>query len=308
LKALLLFVASLYCCSSVLCPTIVKAEPPLFVGVIEDVEPGNLSPAMSSVHARVAFQKQGADWVPMKSDFDNQEALAHADGYFPATVNWTVVFDGKRIGTITSRNPGPPQGYGDVGTQIITSVTTDIPRIAAGASEFYYTGFRAKSRPLLLVSLPNFKDPEGWRPAALSVAERALAVREFRRKILALEQCKMPEDPSARMVPYSDHEILVIKAYRSRNGEVLFGQKLDDTRSGCEFFDDKNFFDYWFVANEKQVIRFLGSQMTPIDSADLDNNGGSEWVFKTFRGEDEDGYDLFYDNFIKKAAFHWTYH
>jgi hypothetical protein len=66
------------------------AEPPLYVGVLEDVEAVNLSPAMSSVHARVAFQKNGADWIPMKGTFGTPEALSQAASYFPATVNWTV--------------------------------------------------------------------------------------------------------------------------------------------------------------------------------------------------------------------------
>jgi hypothetical protein len=48
--------------------------------------------------------------------------------------------------------------------------------------------------------------------------------------------------------------------------------------------------------------------MTPMDAADLDGNGHSEWVFQTSRGEDEDGYELFYDGFTKKASFHWVYH
>jgi hypothetical protein len=100
------------------------AEPPLFVGVLEDVEAVNLSPAMSSIHVRVAFQKYGADWVPMKGTFGTPEALLHADSYFPATMNWTVVFDGKSIGTIASKNSGPPMGYGDVGTQSITTKPT----------------------------------------------------------------------------------------------------------------------------------------------------------------------------------------
>jgi hypothetical protein len=44
------------------------------------------------------------------------------------------------------------------------------------------------------------------------------------------------------------------------------------------------------------------------DAVDLDNNGKSEWIFMTSRGEDEDGYELFYDDFSKKVSFSWTYH
>jgi hypothetical protein len=101
---------------------------------------------------------------------------------------------------------------------------------------------------------------------------------------------------------------MFIKAYRSKNGEVLYGQRLDGTRSKCGFFDAKNFFDYWFVLGANQDIRLLDSQMTPMDAADLDNTGNSAWVIHTSRGEDRDEYELFYDDFSKQASFQWTYH
>jgi hypothetical protein len=64
-----------------LCWFAVKAatELPLHVGVLEDVEAVNLSPGMSSIHVRVAFQKKGADWIPMKGTFGTREALLRAD-------------------------------------------------------------------------------------------------------------------------------------------------------------------------------------------------------------------------------------
>lgn len=244
----------------------------------------------------------------MKSDFETPDALVQADRYYPATVNWTVVFDGRQLGTITSRSPGQLHWYGDVGTQIITTKAANIPRIGVGASNFSYTHNRARTRPLLLVSAPNFKDPDDWKPTTLSATEKSLAIKAFRKQFPSLEQCDQPEEEPVRMVPYSDDEILFIKAYRSKDGEVIFGERFDETRSNCEFWNDEHFFDYWSVLKRNQTVRLLGSQMTPMDAADLDNSGKSEWIFQTSRGEDEDGYELFYDDFSKKASFHWTYH
>jgi hypothetical protein len=308
MKALNSAIVSLCCWIGFSNPMIAKADPPTFVGVIEDVEPGNLSPAMSSVHVRIAFQKLGSEWIPMKSAFDTLDALAQADRFYPASVNWTVVFDGKQIGTITSRSPGQLHEYGDVGTQIITTEPINIPRITEGASNFSYTHNRARTRPLLLVSAPNFKDPDDWKSTTLSAAEKSLAIKAFRKRFPSLEQCDKPEEQPTHMVPYSDYEVLFIKAYRSKKGEVIFGERLDEARSKCDFFDDDHFFDYWFVLKTNQNVRLLGSQMTPMDAADLDNSGKSQWIFQTSRGEDEDGYELFYDDFSRKASFHWTYH
>jgi hypothetical protein len=281
---------------------------PLFVGVLEDVKPGNLSPAMSVAHVRVAFQKRGAEWVPLKTDFNTPEALAESHKYYPDAVSWTVVFDGKRIGTIESKNPGASGAYGDVGTQTITTDHALIPKISSRAADFSHFDNPAKTRPLVLVSAPHFKDPEGWKPTTLSEVEKKEAIKNFRNRFPSLEQCDKPEEKPIHMVPYSDKEILFIKAFRSRSGEIIFGQRLDDKRSNCGFFDDELFFDYWFVRDEHQQVRWLGSQMMPMDAVDLDDSGHSEWIFQTGRGEDQDGYELFYDNFAKKASFHWTYH
>ena len=308
MKGLVSVIVSVCCWIGVFNPMIARADATIFVGVIEDVEvPNNLSPAMSGVHVRIAFQKRASAWIPMKSDFNTLDALAQAQRYYPATVNWTVVFDGKQIGTISSRNAGRLQWYGDVGTQIITTKATNIPRISTGASNFSYVTWRARTRPLLLVSAPNFKDPDEWKPATLSAAEKSLANKVFRNRFPLFEQCGKSGEEPIHMVPYSDDEILFIKAYRSKHDEVIFGQRLDESRSRCKFFDDEYFFDYWFALT-KQNVRLLGSQMTPMDAADLDNSGKSEWIFHTSRGEDEDGYELFYDDFSRKASYHWTYH
>ncbi len=308
MKARLVLIITAFCWFGVTTPMMAIADTPIYVGLLEDVKPGNLSPGMAVPHVRIAFQKRGSEWVPLRTDFNTPETLAESGRYYPLTLNWTVVFDGKQIGAITSQNPGPLHWYGDVGTQTITTAQNLIPRIMIGVSEFSHFDNPAKSRPLVLVSAPNFKDPEGWKPTTLSPVEKALAIKNFRKRFPSLEQCDRPEEQPIHMVPYADNEIVFIKAYRSRGGEVVFGQQLDEERSNCGFFDDEHFFDYWFVLDEHQQIRLLGSQMSPIDAVDLDDTGRSEWIFQTARGEDEDGYTLFYDDFGKKAYFHWTYH
>jgi hypothetical protein len=306
-RAQRVFAAAL-CLIGVTAPVVASADSPIIVGVLEDVKPGNLSTAMSVPHARVAFQKTGDEWVPFRTDFNTLDALAESYKYYPDTVGWTVVFDGKKIGAITSKNPGPPNSYGDVGAQTITTDRAHIPKITVGLSAFSHSDNPAQSRPLVLVSVPNYKDPDAWKPTHLSGAEQKLAIKSFRERYPSLEHCDRPEEKPIKMIPYSDGEILFLGAYRSRSGEVIFGQRLDDKRSNCGFFDDPLFFDYWFALDQAGEIRLLGSQMTPIDAVDLDNSGHSEWVFQIARGEDEDGYELFYENFARKATFHWAYH
>jgi hypothetical protein len=280
------------------------AGAPLLVGVLENVEPGNLSPGMATQHVRLAFQYRDHKWKAF-------------DDHYPASVDWTVVFDGRRIGAIQSRvSKFPAHWMGDFGIENITTAPGKVPQVHAGAANFSYTGNVSLTRPLVLVSQPHFSDPDVWKPGSLSDAEKKLAIQSFRAKVASLEQCdptdtsddaSPTEDKPPRLIPYSDDQVLLINIYRSKRSELLVGMRLPSEQSNCDFFDDPNFYDYWFVVNGTSV-RFLDSEMTPMDAADLTGSGHSEWIFQTSRGEDEDGYELFYDDFTNKAAFSWQYH
>jgi hypothetical protein len=216
---------------SLLLPGIARSDDSLWVGVFENVDGGNfLSPAMASPHVRVAFKKDGTDWVA-------------ATSAIPQTMTWTVVFDGRSLGTITSATKSS-SAYGDVNTQVLTAAPADRIFVKKGAAEFSSTGdVPVKSRPLILVSEPHFRDPEGWKPTKLSFDEKNLAVNAFRKKIPTSERCDQPEEGPIYTVPYADAAIRFLKSYRSRSGNVILGMRLDDKSATCNFFDDNNFFD-----------------------------------------------------------------
>jgi hypothetical protein len=106
-----------------LLPQVASGDDPLWVGVLENVDGGDfLSPAMKLPHVRVAFAKQGTDWIAASTSI-------------PGTIKWTVVFDGKALGTITSTTFASA-AYGDLNAQTLTG---DVPRnifVSEGASAF----------------------------------------------------------------------------------------------------------------------------------------------------------------------------
>lgn len=285
------------------------SQTPLYVGVLENINDA-WHPGDRKERVRVAFVKEGDKWLAMGHSPSSPAELASAASSFPETVKWFVVFDGRELGQIASKDLSPYQSYGDFGLQEITSPESAIPKIAADAGDFtYISGVNhARTRPLLVVSTDNYKDPEKWKRTNLTDQEHKIAIDEFRKKVPQLEHCTEPDAEKPDMLPYSDNEIILIKAYRAKNGELLFGERLDDSRSGCGFFDDDNFYDYWFARTKDGDIHFLGTNMMPIDAADLDNDGSSAWVFHTSHGEDDDGYELFYDDFSKMTTFDWFYH
>ena len=166
---------------------------------------------------------------------------------------------------------------------------------------------KATAQPPLLISTPRASDPEHWTVTTLSNAELRLAIASFRERVPSMHQCDRPEEQPIHLVPYADGEISVLHAYRSSRGEVLLGERLDQSRDSCGFFDDEVFFDYWFVL-KGTTVRFLDTQMAPIGAADFIASGRSEWLFRTSRKEDDHGYELFYNNFSNKVATVWHYH
>ena len=285
------------------------AETPTFIGVLEG--PQTRPPAYSArTHVRIAFRRDGAAWTPMPSDFATPSALAVAHRLYPEGLTWTVVFNGRSLGSIESRSPGALHWYADVGVQVVT--TRPVPVVRARAADFSYgSGVAAKVRPLLLVSgldAPRQWDPQDWRASPLTRQERRLAIAAFRGKVATSERCDRPEQEPARRVSFGDAAVSIVRSYRDNVGEVLLGARLNDPSANCGFFDDETFFDYWFLIDRRQRVRYLDSQMTPLEPADLDHTGRSAWLFFTSRGEDTHGYELFYDNFEKTARFQWTDH
>jgi hypothetical protein len=290
----------------------VAAGTPIYIGVLEgpQTDANQPNPPISSRrHVRIAFQREGSEWKPMDTAFGTPAALADVSHYYPPSVNWTVVFNGKAIGHISSRDPGALHWYADVGTQIITTAAAHVPVVRTGAGEFVYVINEATMRPLLLVSVPHYRDPQAWKPTTLTATERASAIAAFRAQVHSSERCDAPEQSPIHMVSYTDDKIHLIKAYRSNEGQVLFGEELKDSQANCGFFDDEHFFDYWFVIDHQQHVRYLDRQMTPMEAADIDNSGRSAWIFLTWRGAGQNGYKLFYgDDLRRVAAFDWNYH
>lgn len=272
------------------------AESPILVGMLEDIEPDNdLSPAMTTPHVRLAFEYHDSTWHEFSREY-------------PAKVEWTVVFDGRRIGTLQSRAPKSTVHMpANAGVETIATPSDKLPHIRAGATRFTYAGYAARTRPLILVSEPHFSDPDGWKPTQLSAAEKALAIRNFRTKVSAFDHCDPPDQDPPDSIPYSDDQVTFPNIYRSKRGEILLGMKLDFDQSNCDFDEYPSFDDHWFVLNGSSA-QYLGSHMTPLDAADLAGTGSSVWIFQTTTNEGGDTYELFYDNFSKNTSFSWAYH
>lgn len=223
---------------------------------------------------------------------------------YPREITWTVAFDGRNLGEVTSRTPDGFRAYWRVGQQEITS-KTPVPTIGKRSTQF--GGFLDTEvyRPLMVVSQPNFKDPALWKPTPLAPDFLHAVRQQFRRQFPKL--CRSaPDETNLVPFPYSDEEVKLAKSYASKAGSKLARLHLqaidcDDTEAGFDIDDP------WFLIDDKGSVRYLDSGMFLVDAGDYDADGKSELVFSIY-GDNGGGYRIYYDDFKKNAEFKFNYH
>jgi hypothetical protein len=272
-------------------PFTVAHADPLLVGVLEDIaaradRAGD--PTMIGTHVRLAFEFRDGAWRPW-------------DQRYPQQMDWTVVFGGRTLGSVSSHENPPMLFVGDLGIESITTAESRIPHVRVGASDFNYSLYKSRSRPLLLVSAPNYTDPDHWKPDQITAEERQVVIGELRKQAPTTSRCDQAETG-----PMRDGDVQLVKAYRSADGEAVVGVRLDDKHESCGSGGDDTHQSYWYVV-KGGTARFLDTNLVPMDAADLAGTGRSVWVFKTFKHGDFDGYELFYDDFSRKATFRWSW-
>lgn len=275
-----------------LSPTAGRAEPDerLVIGILEH----NNSEERKGHNVRVAFYKEGGQWKAYPTAFNTEQELAQAVKSFPGEVAWTVCFDGRSSGSLTSKNPESILLYRDVGTHRISSGGS-VPTVGTMSEQFSGWSGGRTYRPLVLSSRGDCADPGGWRPAKPEAGDLDAVGNhlksEYRMSAAKLSKAKFAAN----------------KSYVSRTR----GAKLVSlTIAGAEVFpasgEDELNKDAWFYVAGKEV-RYLGSNMLLVDAGDYDGDGKEEAVFKVQR-YNNDGYVLFYGGFKEKAEFSWGYH
>ena len=131
---------------------------PLILAVAEEPDPhDSKGPAI----IRILFQKQGDAWIAL-----NNEAIQ--DKLNIKIVDWTIAFDGKNLGSITSVDDFNIK-YPDCERcfprdKIFRVQNPDsFPNLGNKEERFDNWDYLPKNRPVVLVSSPNYKDPENWK-------------------------------------------------------------------------------------------------------------------------------------------------
>lgn len=274
------------------------------LGVLEDNR-GHYAGDPNRRTVRVVFEKKEGAWQAFQSDCPDQMCLKTVTSLYPERVRWTIAFEGKKVGQVTSRTPTDFQWYGDVGQQQIIS-EDPIPTIGTHSHEFGGYSAAAVYRPLIANSQGYFSDPDRWKPIIVSAELMAALRRGFRYKFPHF--CRLSESDHSKLTPfpYRDEDVTLVKSYRSASGWVVARLHLEaidcaDVEAGFDIDDP------WFVVDTKRSISYLDSGMWLVDAGDYDNDGRSELIFSINR-ENAGGYEIYYDQFRRHATFKFNYH
>jgi hypothetical protein len=272
----------------------------LVLGVLEDDMQDFGMPHFRAV--RTVFQKAGSDWQALPSNCENTECLSAITARYPHRLTWIVTLNGGKLGTITGQTPAKFDYYAQVGLQEIVN-SGPVPTVGKRSEEFSGWGDEPVYRPLVTTSQPYYHDPESWTSTPLSSTDVKLLRKEFRRRFPRVSNC-LGSNNIWRWA-YPDSDMKLDKSYKSNAGWFVARVTLGDY--GCDGPPDGSVVRRVFAISPKKEIRLLDDGIWLVDAGDYDNDGKSELLFAINR-YDEGGYELFYDNFRRRAVFSFNYH
>jgi hypothetical protein len=275
------------------------------LGVLEEV-PGVYAGEASSPGVRIVFHRDSQGWLAFRSQCPDQRCLKTISSEFPSQMNWTISFDGHKVGQLTARTPGEFKFYSHVGLQQIVSGNM-VPTVGKKSVEFSGSLETPVHRPLIANAEPYYKDPDFWKPAQPANEYVRLLRQQFRRKFPRLCRISKQDETKLETLSYHDEDITTVKGYTSKRAWWVVRLHLEgavdcnDLEAGFEIDDP------WFAVDPQHVATYLDSGLWLVDAGDYDNDGRSELVFSINR-DNRGGYVLYYDDFGKHATFEYSYH
>ena len=103
-------------------------------GVLEDVPPFGAGTQHRRA-VRVVFEKEGSEWQAFPGNCSDETCLSSISVKYPLEIVWTVAFDGRSLGQITSRTPERFAYYAEVGLQNVTSKSS-VPIVGSRSRQF----------------------------------------------------------------------------------------------------------------------------------------------------------------------------
>jgi len=282
------------------------AEEPILVGVLE--QPQSCF-EKKEISARVLFHKEGNKWNALGVSGSNKPSTHWEIN----SIRWTIAFDGKNLGTVQIEDPSINTKfindwyYRRDKLHVINKASTP-PKIDNKSKSFSGWCSTPDFRPLVILSMKNFKDPDMWKPFEPGDSYKQRLYPFLRVAIGRLNLVRCLQEPTYHSVPYDFKplEAVLYKCYRSSKGKELISIGLDIQKINCDGPITPEWSRKGFLLN-KENVDFIGREMELIGAGDYDNDGNSELLF-WHSGYNQDGYILIYNDFRESAKYVWGYH
>ena len=201
------------------------ADDTVYVGILddarEDIWHGKTGPVERKV-VMPAFEKSSSEWRTVTS-------------FLPRHVKWTVAFDGKNLGQVESQASSDEGNADQINSdssrakQSLLTLTADVPTVGKPSEKFTgvsrILGPVKVHRPLVVVSKPYFKDPDGWKRTQLPDEIVQLVRQEFRRQYPHVDRCKN-EEIAEHDWKFPDSALVLAATYASNKDSFLVAVSL----------------------------------------------------------------------------------
>lgn len=248
-----------------------------------------------------AFEKIGTEWQSISS-------------FSPLEMKWTISSDGKNLGEIETRANTKEGGADQLSSpesrakQFIATHAANVPVVGKPSQNFtgasFLVGLKTVHRPLVVVSKPYYRDPDGWKRLQLPERIAALVRAGFRGQYPHVDRCER-EAIAEHDWKYPDSALTLPTAYASNKNSFLVAVKLNAGDCGWGGRPDDPVDPWvrqWFFVAPDGSVRRVGGFEELLDAGDYDNDGRSEIIFFSTRSEHSDAYDLLYDDLQKRAT------
>jgi hypothetical protein len=277
---------------------------PVYVGILDDARERAWRGKADSDAPRLvmpAFEKTGTEWRAISS-------------FSPLEVKWTISFDGKDLGEIET-HANTKEGSADQlsspesrAKQSIVTPAASVPVVGKPSRDFtgasFLVGLKTVHRPLVAISKPYYRDPDGWKRTQLPEKIAALVRTGFRGQYPHVGRCK-DEAIVERDWKYPDSALTLPTTYASKKNSFLVAVRLNAGDCGWGGRPDDAADPWvlqWFLVAPDGRVRRVGGFEELLDAGDYDNDGRSEIIFFSTRSEHSDAYDLLYGDDLEKRT------
>lgn len=282
-------------------PSIAFSE--VMLGALEETEKSYVN-ERGILQARLLFVNNNSDWKAV----DNVEEANKLD---TREIVWTVAFDGKNLGNIKTKDPNPKNEFEGGWTfprdkyHLIINPER-APNIKNINKQFGGWMLEPKNRPLVLISKPNYKDPEEWKQFKPTVNYTQQLYPYVKDVIKTAYHCKGAPNWDAVPIEFKHDDLELYKSYRNNKGEMLIAigiarRHIKDCDGPLRPEDSPN----WVFLGK--TTKFIGNELELLDAGDYDADNKSEFIF-WHSGYNEDGYTLFDKDFTERVDYYWKYH